>query len=207
MSTSSNGSSRTRGPNGTTQDLRDRAGARSEPAEALTSLDRPVVPQHRSEEIAAETSRCPRGARAPRETTRDGPRRAGLPAAVASGARSLTTQPGPGVALILTDDVRNHAVPNSEALPAITQAGRSMPLLWLVDESDLGNLPGNEHLLDEFLTVPYPPAGRGDGGGAARDRRDLGLHEQCNEDCYIRASAFFAACCVPVSCWLAPARH
>jgi DNA-binding response OmpR family regulator len=33
-----------------------------------------------------------------------------------------------------------------------------MPLLWLVDESDLVNLPGNEHLIDEFLTVPYPPA-------------------------------------------------
>ena len=36
-----------------TQDLRDRAGARSEPAEALTSLGKPVAPQHRSEEIAA----------------------------------------------------------------------------------------------------------------------------------------------------------
>jgi hypothetical protein len=34
------------------------------------------------------------------------------------------SQPGPGVALILTDDVRNHAVPSSEALRR-TDAGRS----------------------------------------------------------------------------------
>ena len=67
------------------------------------------------------------------------------------------SKPGPGLALILTDDVRNHAVPSSEALRR-TEAGRSMPLLWLVDESDLGHLTGNEHLLDEFLTVPYPTA-------------------------------------------------
>jgi DNA-binding response OmpR family regulator len=72
-------------------------------------------------------------------------------------AERSPTRPGPGVALLLTDDVRNHAVPNSEALRR-TEGGRSMPLLWLVDESDLGNLPGNEHLLDEFLTVPYPTA-------------------------------------------------
>ena len=48
-------------------------------------------------------------------------------------------QPRPGGAFILTDDVRSHAVPNSEALRR-TDAGRSMPLLWLVDESDLVNL-------------------------------------------------------------------
>ena len=79
-------------------------------------------------------------------------------------AERSPTQPGPGVALILTDDVRNHAVPNSEALRR-TEAGRSMPLLWLVDESDLGNLPGNEHLLDEFLDRAVSHRGA---GGAAR---------------------------------------
>jgi DNA-binding response OmpR family regulator len=68
-----------------------------------------------------------------------------------------TAHPGPGIALILTEDVRNHAVPRSEALRR-TEVGRSMPLLWLVEESDLGYLRGNEHLLDEFLTVPYPTA-------------------------------------------------
>ena len=31
-------------------------------------------------------------------------------------------------------------------------------MLWLVEEPDLPNLAGNEHLLDEFLTVPYPTA-------------------------------------------------
>ena len=67
------------------------------------------------------------------------------------------SQPGPGMALILSDDVRNHAIPRSEALRR-TEAGRSIPLLWLVEESDLGYLSGNEHLLDEFLTVPYPTA-------------------------------------------------
>jgi DNA-binding response OmpR family regulator len=68
-----------------------------------------------------------------------------------------TSPTGPGIALILTDDVRNHAIPRSEALRR-TETGRSMPLLWLVGESDLGYLSGNEHLLDEFLTVPYPTA-------------------------------------------------
>jgi DNA-binding response OmpR family regulator len=67
------------------------------------------------------------------------------------------SQPGPGVALILSDDVRNHAVPRSEALRR-SESGRSLPLLWLVEESDLAYLPGNEHLLDEFLTMPYPTA-------------------------------------------------
>ena len=45
-----------------------------------------------------------------------------------------------------------------------------MPLLWLVDESDLGNLAGNEHLLDEFLTVPYPTAELGPGSRLLRHR-------------------------------------
>jgi DNA-binding response OmpR family regulator len=66
-------------------------------------------------------------------------------------------QPGACMALILSHDVRNHAVPRSEALRR-TESGRSIPLLWLVEESDLGHLAGNEHLLDEFLTVPYPTA-------------------------------------------------
>ena len=90
------------------------------------------------------------------------------------------SEPGPGVALILTDDVRNHAVPSSEALRR-TEAGRSIPLLWLVEESDLGNLAGNEHLLDEFLTVPYPTAELGArlalaaasvGGSSSKTRSD-----------------------------------
>jgi len=67
------------------------------------------------------------------------------------------SQPGPGVALILSDDVRSDAIPRSEALRR-TETGRSLPLLWLVEESDLAYLSGNEHLLDEFLTMPYPTA-------------------------------------------------
>jgi DNA-binding response OmpR family regulator len=67
------------------------------------------------------------------------------------------SRPGPGLALILSDDVLNHAIPHSEALRR-TEAGRSIPLLWLVVEADLGYLAGNEHLLDEFLTMPYPTA-------------------------------------------------
>ena len=31
-------------------------------------------------------------------------------------------------------------------------------MLWLVEESDLRYVAGNEHLLDEFLTMPYPTA-------------------------------------------------
>ena len=67
------------------------------------------------------------------------------------------SQPGPGIALILSEDVRNHAIPHSEALRR-TETGRSIPLLWLVEESDLRYVAGNEHLLDEFLTMPYPTA-------------------------------------------------
>ena len=65
--------------------------------------------------------------------------------------------PGAGMALIMSGDVRNDAVPRSEALRR-TDTGRSLPLLWLVEEPDLRYLVGNEHLLDEFLTVPYPTA-------------------------------------------------
>ena len=67
------------------------------------------------------------------------------------------SQPGAGMALILSDDVRNDAIPRSEALRR-TETGRSIPLLWLVEEPDLRHLAGNEHLLDEFLTRPYPTA-------------------------------------------------
>jgi two-component system, OmpR family, alkaline phosphatase synthesis response regulator PhoP len=63
----------------------------------------------------------------------------------------------PFVVLILSEDVKGHAVPCSETLRR-TDHLRSVPLLWLVDASDLGHLAGNEHLLDEFLTVPYPTA-------------------------------------------------
>ena len=70
---------------------------------------------------------------------------------------SSPSRPGPRFALILTGDVRNHAVPCSEALRR-TETGRSIPLLWLVEASDLDHLSGNEHLLDEFLTMPYPTA-------------------------------------------------
>jgi DNA-binding response OmpR family regulator len=65
------------------------------------------------------------------------------------------SQPSVGMALILSDDVRNDAIPRSEALRR-TETGRSIPLLWLVEEPDLRYLAGNEHLLDEFLTRPYP---------------------------------------------------
>jgi DNA-binding response OmpR family regulator len=65
--------------------------------------------------------------------------------------------PAAGMALIMSGDVRNDAVPRSEALRR-TDTGRSLPLLWLVEEPDLRYLVGNEHLLDEFLTVPYPTA-------------------------------------------------
>lgn len=72
-------------------------------------------------------------------------------------------QPAPGApsapsaALILTTDVRRHAVPCSESLRR-TDGLRSVPLLWLVTESELEHLPGHEHLVDELLTVPYPTA-------------------------------------------------
>jgi DNA-binding response OmpR family regulator len=67
------------------------------------------------------------------------------------------TQPGAGVALILTSDVRNDAIPRTDALRR-TEAGRSIPLIWLVDEPDLPYVVDNAHLLDEFLTRPYPTA-------------------------------------------------
>jgi DNA-binding response OmpR family regulator len=63
----------------------------------------------------------------------------------------------PTAVLILSEDVQGHAVPCSETLRRMDHL-RSIPLLWLVDASDLEQLAGNEHLLDEFLTVPYPAA-------------------------------------------------
>jgi hypothetical protein len=35
---------------------------------------------------------------------------------------------------------------------------RAVPILWLVDGSDLADLPANAHLLDEFLARPYQTA-------------------------------------------------
>jgi DNA-binding response OmpR family regulator len=65
--------------------------------------------------------------------------------------------PAPAVALILTEDVKHHAVPASEELRR-TEAMRAVPILWLVDGSDLADLPANAHLLDEFLARPYQTA-------------------------------------------------
>ncbi len=69
----------------------------------------------------------------------------------------MPVEPAPAVAVILTEDVQHHAVPASEALRR-TEGMRSVPVLWLVDGSELDNLPANAHLLDEFLTSPYPTA-------------------------------------------------
>lgn len=89
------------------------------------------------------------------------------------------TPVGTGPALLLSHDVRNHAIPRSEALRR-TDAGRSIPLLWLVEETDLPHLAGNEHLLDEFLTVPYPTAELG-------ARLALMLHRNAGEpDDFVR---------------------
>ena len=74
---------------------------------------------------------------------------------VHGGAASVEL--APTAVLILSKDVQGHAVPCSETLRR-TDHLRSIPVLWLVDASDLDQLPGNEHLLDEFLTVPYPTA-------------------------------------------------
>jgi DNA-binding response OmpR family regulator len=78
------------------------------------------------------------------------------PVVHADGASSFGSF-SPVVALILTDDVRSHAVPCSESLRR-NDALRSIPLLWLIEGSNIDALRGNEHLLDEFLTLPYPTA-------------------------------------------------
>jgi len=67
-----------------------------------------------------------------------------------------STDPLPAAALIVSGDVRNHAAPWSEIFRR-TDRLRSVPLVWLVEGSELAKLRGNEHLMDEFLTVPYPP--------------------------------------------------
>src|SRR5882672_4486775 len=113
-----------------TQELRDGAGARAEPAEALTSLGSPATP--------------------PAGPTGDATGAVVLVLADASSAReqlvtdlvvlgyrpllhpedgATPSEPGPGIALILSEDVRNHAIPHSEALRR-TETGRSIPLLW-----------------------------------------------------------------------------
>jgi DNA-binding response OmpR family regulator len=62
--------------------------------------------------------------------------------------------PMPALVILLSRDVLSHAVPWSEALRRADQL-RSVPLVWLVDESELDRLSGHEHLIDEFLTIPY----------------------------------------------------
>lgn len=63
--------------------------------------------------------------------------------------------PIPVAVLIVSSDVRAHAAPWSETFRR-TDGLRSVPLVWLVQGSELANLPGNEHLMDDFLAVPYP---------------------------------------------------
>jgi DNA-binding response OmpR family regulator len=62
--------------------------------------------------------------------------------------------PSPALAILLSPNVRNHAVPWSETIRRVDRL-RSVPLVWLVDEPELGQLSGSEHLIDEFLTIPY----------------------------------------------------
>src|SRR5882672_7082066 len=109
-----------------TQELRDRAGARAEPAEALTSLGSPATP--RAEPTGAVVLVLADASSAREQLVTD---------LVVLGYRPLLhpedgatpSQPGPGIALILSEDVRNHAIPHSEALRR-TETGRSIPLLW-----------------------------------------------------------------------------
>lgn len=75
--------------------------------------------------------------------------------AVHTSDEAPSAGPVPIAALIVTDDVRSHAVPCAEVLRG-TERLRSVPLLWLVDGAELEHLSGNEHLIDEFLTTPYP---------------------------------------------------
>ncbi|MGZ5300527.1 MAG: winged helix-turn-helix domain-containing protein [Actinomycetota bacterium] len=62
--------------------------------------------------------------------------------------------PMPAAVILLSRDVNGHAVPWSETLRRADRL-RSVPLMWLVDESELVRLSGSEHLIDEFLTIPY----------------------------------------------------
>ncbi len=62
--------------------------------------------------------------------------------------------PMPAVVILLSQDVRSHALPWSEALRRADRL-RSVPLVWLIDEAELDRLSGSEHLIDEFLTTPY----------------------------------------------------
>jgi DNA-binding response OmpR family regulator len=74
---------------------------------------------------------------------------------VHAGDDAPAGDPRPSVAVIVTDDVRSHAVPWSETIRR-TDALRRVPTLWLLDADQLGEVPGNEHLVDEILTMPYP---------------------------------------------------
>jgi DNA-binding response OmpR family regulator len=67
---------------------------------------------------------------------------------------TISPDPMPAMVILLSQDVHGHAVPWSEALRRADRL-RSVPLVWLVDESELDRLSGSEHLIDEFLTLPY----------------------------------------------------
>ncbi len=78
----------------------------------------------------------------------------GYQPSVHANEETPTLDPAPAVAVIVARDVPSHAVPWSEKLRRTTHL-RSVPLVWLVDESELDQLSGNEHLIDEFLSIPY----------------------------------------------------
>jgi DNA-binding response OmpR family regulator len=67
---------------------------------------------------------------------------------------SPISDPFPALVILLSPDVRSHAVPWSESLRRADRL-RSVPLVWLVDPAELDQLAGSEHLVDEFLTLPY----------------------------------------------------
>jgi DNA-binding response OmpR family regulator len=73
---------------------------------------------------------------------------------VHDGNGPSSPDPRPVVAVVLTDDVRRDAVPWSEELRS-SEGLRGVPVLWMLVEPDLRNVVGNEHLLDELVTVPY----------------------------------------------------
>ena len=98
----------------------------------------------------------------------------------------LPNDEAPSVVFIAAPHGMREAVERSEALRT-REALRSVPVIWLVRAEDLGEIRDHEHLVDDFLGLPWPALElearlrllqrrSGDGGGEVIRRGPLSMN-------------------------------